>query len=94
MWARVKGRTENALLRLPFKNVFCFRPGYMKSVPGQQNLKWYFKAIDALYPVLNALFPNQGSTLQQVGLAMINGVLHGYPKQILEIKDIKSLAAA
>ena len=94
MWARVKGKTENALMKLPFKNIFCFRPGYMKPTPGQENLKGHYKIIGALFPLLHLLFPNHGSTLQQVGVAMINSILRDYPKQILEVKDIKSLAAA
>ena len=94
MWARVKGRTENALMRLPFKKVYNFRPGFMKPTPGQINIKSYYKVIGGLYPLLRALFPNQVSTMKEVGLAMINSVLKGYPKQILEIKDIKALAKA
>ena len=92
MWARVKGATENALMKLPFKDVYNFRPGLMKPVPGQKNLKPFFKLLTALYPVLHALFPNSSSTLKEVGLAMINTVTVGYEKQILEVKDIKQLA--
>jgi hypothetical protein len=92
MWARVKGKTENALLQLPFKKVYNFRPGFMKPTPGQQNVNGLYRVIARLYPVLHLLFPNQGSTLQEVGLAMINSVLKGYSRQILEVKDIQSLA--
>jgi uncharacterized protein YbjT (DUF2867 family) len=92
MWARVKGRTENALMKLPFKKVYNFRPGFMKPTGGQQNIKSYYKVISWLYPFLHMVFPNQTSTMREVGLAMINSVLKGYPKQILEIKDIKALA--
>ena len=94
MWARVKGKTENALMKLPFKNEYNFRPGFMKPTPGQKNVKSYYKVIGGLYPVFRALFPNQVSTMKQVGMAMINSALKGYPKQILEIKDIKALAEA
>jgi nucleoside-diphosphate-sugar epimerase len=94
MWARVKGKTENALTRLGFKCVYNFRPGFMKAVPGQKNLKWYYKALGWLYPILRVLLPNQVSTLQQVGRAMINAVVKGYPTQILEVKDINALGAA
>jgi len=65
MWARVKGKTENDLLQLPFKAVYNFRPGIMRSTPGQKNVKWGFKIIDALYPMLNFLFPAFVSTLQE-----------------------------
>jgi uncharacterized protein YbjT (DUF2867 family) len=92
MWARVKGKTENALMRLPFKKVYNFRPGFMRSTPGQKNVKGYYKVIGRLYPLLRVLFPNQVSTMREVGLAMINSVIKGYDKQILEIKDIKALA--
>ncbi len=91
MWARVKGKTENDLMKLPFKGVYNFRPGFMKPTPGQKNIKGFYKAIYILYPVLKLLFPSQGSTLHEVGNAMINSALKGYPKQILEIKDIKKL---
>jgi uncharacterized protein YbjT (DUF2867 family) len=92
MWARVKGRTENALTRVGFRAAYNFRPGFMKPTAGQENVKWYFFAVGWLYPVLHALLPNQVSTLQDVALAMVNTVVKGYPKQILEIKDINALA--
>jgi uncharacterized protein YbjT (DUF2867 family) len=94
MWARIKGKTENALMKLPFKWVYNFRPGFMKPTHGQQNVKSYYKVIGWMYPLLNALFPANVSTMREVGLAMINSVLTGYPKQILEVKDIKLLAKA
>ena len=92
MWARVKGKTENALMRLPFKKVYNFRPGFMKPTVGQKNVKGYYKAIGSLYPLLLRLFPNNVSTMQEVGRAMINSVLKGYSKQVLEVVDIKVLA--
>ncbi len=94
MWARVKGRTENALMKLSFKRAYNFRPGFMKPMAGQRNIKWYYKVIGGFYPLLHLVFPNQVSTMRQVGLAMIHSVLNGYPKQILEIKDINSLASS
>jgi uncharacterized protein YbjT (DUF2867 family) len=92
MWARVKGRTENALTRCGFRQVYNFRPGFMRPTPGQKNIKWYFKPFGAVYPLLRLLLPNQVSTLRDIGLAMINTVLVGYPKPILEIKDINAHA--
>ncbi len=92
MWARVKGRTENALMRLPFRQVYNLRPGFMKATPGQQNIKVYYHLIGWAYPLLRTFFPNYASTLQEVALAMIHAVTRGYPKHILEIKDIKLLA--
>ncbi len=89
MWARVKGKTENALMQLPFKGVYNFRPGFMKPFEGQKNVKSIFKPIIWIFPFL---FPKQSLTLKEVGQAMINTVLKGYPKQILEISDIRTLA--
>jgi len=90
MWARVKGRTENALMQLPFKKAYNFRPGFMKPFKGQKNIKSFFKPIIAIFPLL---FPKRSLTMKQVGQAMINTVRRGYPKQLLEIDDIKALAA-
>lgn len=92
MWARVKGRTENALTRVGLRNVYNFRPGFMRATPGQRNIKSYYKLIGCAYPLLHSLLPNQVSTLHDVGIAMVRCVLQGYPKQILEIKDINALA--
>ncbi|MGY3090400.1 uncharacterized protein YbjT (DUF2867 family) [Hymenobacter sp. UYAg731] len=91
-WARVKGRTENDLLRLPFQAAYMFRPGFMKITPGQRNaLKWY-GAIAWLYPVARKLAPNFVSTMQEVGRAMINAADFGYSKPVLEVRDIVALA--
>jgi uncharacterized protein YbjT (DUF2867 family) len=92
MWARVKGKTENDLMKCGFRQIYIFRPGFMKAMPGQKNLKLSYKALGWLYPLLHALLPNQVSTLRDVARAMINASLRGYPKPILEIKDINSLA--
>ncbi len=94
MWARVKGRTENALLRVGFAHVYNFRPGFMKPTAGQRNVLSYYKYIGWLYPLLRVVLPNHVSTLRQVGEAMIHCVQHGYPKSILEVRDIKVLAKA
>jgi uncharacterized protein YbjT (DUF2867 family) len=91
-WARVKGMTENALLRL-FKHAYMFRPGFMKATPGQKNVKSYYKYIAWLYPIGRALYPAGFCTLQEVGLAMIKAADKGYARQILEVKDIVALAA-
>jgi uncharacterized protein YbjT (DUF2867 family) len=92
MWARVKGKAENNLMKLPFKAVYNFRPGFMKATYGQKNIKGYYKFIGGLYPLLNVLFPNHVCTIREVGEAMINSVLKGYPSKILEVKDIRTLA--
>lgn len=92
-WARVKGATENALLRL-FKQSYMFRPAMMKASPGQKNVKNYYKYFAWIYPIGRAVYPAGFCTLQEVGQAMINVVSKGYPKQILEVKDIVQLAKA
>jgi hypothetical protein len=92
-WARVKGATENALLRL-FKNAYMFRPGFMKITPGQKNIQSWYKYIAWLYPIGRKLYPAGFCTLREVGQAMINAAVKGYPKKILEVPDIVALAKA
>ena len=91
MWARVKGRTENALQRCGFRAAYNFRPGFMKAMPGQKNLPGLYKSLGWLNPILRVTIPNQVSTLDDVGRAMIRCVTQGYPKQILEVRDINAL---
>jgi uncharacterized protein YbjT (DUF2867 family) len=90
-WARVKGATENALIRL-FRQAYMFRPAFMKATPGQKNVKSYYKLFAWLYPIGRTLYPAGFCTLQEVGLAMIKVANKGYPKQILEVRDIVELA--
>ncbi len=92
MWARVKGQTENDLLRLPFKAAYMFRPGFMKPTKGLKNTLKAYKFISWLYPVVRPLFPKYVSTLRELGLAMIHAATRGYEKQVLEVKDIVKLA--
>ncbi len=93
MWARVKGKTENKLLRLPFKAVYNFRPGFMRPYPDAKHIKGFFKFLRAIYPVLRPWKPSYFLTLEEVGNAMINVSLHDYNKDILEPADISFLAA-
>ena len=92
MWARVKGKTENDLMKLPFKKVYAFRPGFMQPTKGLKNTLSYYKYVSWLYPVFRLLLPKYVSTLKELGLAMIQAVQNGYPKNILEVKDIRALA--
>ena len=92
-WARVKGATENALMKL-FPRAYMFRPAFMKAVPGQKNIKGYFKLFLWLYPLGRALYPRGFCTLEEVGLAMIRAAGKGAPKHVLEVKDIVELAKA
>lgn len=92
MWARVKGRTENELRRLPFKATYMFRPGFMKSTPDMKNTLPLYKYLNWLYPVARQLAPGYVSTLAEVGQAMIKAARSGYEKPVLEVRDIVRLA--
>jgi uncharacterized protein YbjT (DUF2867 family) len=91
-WARVKGATENALIKL-FKNAYMFRPAFMKATAGQKNLKRSYKLLAWIYPIGRALCPSGFCTLHEVGQAMMKTATRGYPTQILEVKDIVALAS-
>lgn len=91
-WARVKGKTENDLMKLPFKKAFAFRPGFMLPDKDAKNAHGYYSFFRLLYPVLHTLMPNFVSTLQEVATAMINVVIKGYEKPVLEVKDIVELS--
>ena len=97
MWARVKGRTENALLALPFKAKFMFRLGVIQPLHGiTSRTKWYraFYAISApLFPVFKALFPQSITTTERVGRAMLAAAKRGAGKTMLDNADINALAA-
>lgn len=88
MWARIKGRTENQLMRLPFKKAYMFRPGYIHPTKGLKNTLKPYRYISWMYPILKTFFPGSASTLREVGLAMINVTTKGYEKSILEVRDI------
>lgn len=91
MWARVKGRTENDLLRL-FPNAYMFRPGYMQPTPGLKNTLKYYKYFTWMYPAMRKLIPSFVSTLAELGQAMLFCASSGFPKKHLEVADIKSAA--
>jgi hypothetical protein len=91
MWARVKGRTENALGRCGFRAEYNFRPGFMKAYPGQRNLSFWYYPIAWMYPLARLVAPNWVSTMQQVGRAMIRATIYGASKTVLEVKDINAL---
>lgn len=92
MWARVKGRTENALRRLPFRAAYMFRPAGIVPMHGvRSKTAWYrvlYAAMSPLYPVLTALFPNGVTTTEKVGRAMLAVARRGYPGPVLETRDI------
>jgi hypothetical protein len=91
MWARVKGKTENDLMKLQFKSVYAFRPAFMRPIRGQKNAPAFYKYSMWLYPVLHAVFPQYFGTLSDVGLAMISCTASGGEKKVLEAKDIAGL---
>ncbi len=98
MWARVKGKTENHLMQLPFKAAFMFRPGYIQPLRGIKSrtrlYRWLYVLIGPLYPILKTFFPHFVTTTQNLGLAMIRVVTTGYIQSILENKDINAVAAS
>lgn len=91
-WARVKGKTENDLMKLPFKKVYAFRPGFIKEIKGLKHTHSFYKYIGWLFPIGRALYPNGFCTLKELAAAMIHAVTTGYEKQIVEGKDIIKLA--
>jgi hypothetical protein len=94
MWARVKGKTENDLMKLPFKKAYMFRPGIIEPTKGLKNTLKFYSYLGWLLPVIRTISPNFISTLRDIGVAMIHAVTKGYPKTVLEVPDIKALAKA
>ena len=94
MWARVKGRTENALLELPFQT-YAMRPGYIQPLHGITSKTRLYSAMYAvvkpLYPLLRRIAPAYVTTTEQVGRAMLHVARAGVPKRVLETKDINAL---
>jgi uncharacterized protein YbjT (DUF2867 family) len=98
MWARVKGKVENELLRMPFKVAYMFRPGYIQPLHGiQTKTKWYrllYAMMAPFYPLWKALLPKYVTTTEQVGRAMIRVAKQGAPKRVLESEDISRIGRA
>jgi uncharacterized protein YbjT (DUF2867 family) len=92
MWARVKGRTENALLRLPL-SAYMFRPGFIQPLDGIESktpsYRIFYKVLGPLMPLLRWALPRQILTTREIGQAMLAVAKHGYEKRILEIRDIR-----
>ena len=93
MWARVKGKTENTLLNMGFRNAWMFRPGYIHPGEGMRFTLPMYRYVKWAYPYARKTFPDYFSALEEVGLAMIHCVRNGYPTAILEVKDINKAAA-
>ena len=95
MWARVKGKTENALLAMPFKASYMFRPGFIQPLKGIKSKTQIYNVIYILFkPLYFALKPFKGfvTNTESLGKAMINVALNGFHKKIIESKDINKLA--
>jgi uncharacterized protein YbjT (DUF2867 family) len=96
MWARVKGATENALLALPFKAAFMFRPGFIQPLKGVRSRTRVYQAFYSvaapLYPVLRRLAPGSLTTTVDLGRALIEVSTAGYPRRILDPADINRVA--
>lgn len=92
MWARVKGKTENNLLNLGFKQAYMFRPGFIEPTPELKNTYNFYKYLKPVIPILRKLFPKHIISLEEIGLAMIRVATAGSNRQILEIGDIRNLS--
>jgi hypothetical protein len=95
MWARVKGKTENDLLKLPFKAAYMFRPAAIQPLHGVRSNTAWIRAIYAatapLWALLNRIAPAYATTTEKVGRAMIKVAREGYPKPVLESEDINAV---
>jgi uncharacterized protein YbjT (DUF2867 family) len=96
MWARVKGKTENALLRLPFRAAYMFRPGAIQPLHGVRSKTAAYRVLYSLtaplLPLLRRMFPGLILTTDQIGRAMLAVVRNGSPRKVLESRDIGALA--
>lgn len=93
-WARVKGKTENDLMKLPFEQVFNFRPGFIKPIKGLKYTHKFYKYINWLFPIGRAIYPKGFCTLEELGLAMINTLDRKNERRVLEGNDIIAMAKA
>jgi uncharacterized protein YbjT (DUF2867 family) len=98
MWARVKGRTENAVLRLPFRAAYVFRPGMIQPLHGirskTQSYRVMYALMSPVLPLLRRLLPQYVTTTELLGRAMLRVAQNGYPKRILESRDINLAAVS
>ena len=92
MWARVKGKTENDLMKLPFKAVYALRPGFIRPIKGLKHTHSFYNYIGWLFPIGKALYPKGFCTMEELALSMIHLAQHGYNKKVLEGNDIISVA--
>lgn len=95
MWERVRGKTENALLKLPFRSVYIFRPGMIQPLDGIKSktaaYRIFYSLTKPLLPLLRSALPKHVLSTRQMGKAMLAVVRHGAPKRVLESADISLL---
>lgn len=98
MWARVKGDTENAVMAMPFRGVYCFRPGYIQPLHGvKSKVGWYnemYVAASWTYPLLRRVLPAMVTSTEAMGRAMLKVARDGWPQRVLGSKEINAAAAA
>jgi hypothetical protein len=96
MWARVKGATENALMAMPFRSVYCFRPGYIQPLHGvKSKVGWYnaiYTALGWAEPLLMRIAPGYVTTTENVGCAMLKVAREGWPQKVLGNREINAAA--
>ena len=92
-WARIKGKTENDLMKLPFRRAYGYRPGFIKPYHGQTRAHSFYKYINWFLPVGKKLFPNGFNTMEELALSMISLVKEDHPQNIIAGKEISLLAA-
>lgn len=93
-WARVKGKTENDLMALPFRQVNCLRPGFIRPIRGMRHTHGFYKYIDWLFPLGRRLYPPGFCTLPELAAAMIHAVYVPTRRQVLDGKAIIRFAGA
>jgi len=98
MWARVKGATENALMAMPFRGVYCFRPGYIQPLNGvKSKVGWYnamYTAVGWAEPLLMRVAPKYVTTSEAMGRAMLKVARDGWPQKVLGNKEINTAGGA
>lgn len=96
MWARIKGKAENALLAMPFKATYVFRPAFIQPLHGIRSRTKIYNVLYAVFrpfvPLLKALAPGSATTTEQLGQAMIAVARHGLPKRVIESADISQIS--
>jgi uncharacterized protein YbjT (DUF2867 family) len=97
MWARIKGATENALMAMPFRGVYCFRPAYIQPLHGvRSKVSWYngfYTVLGWAEPLMMRLAPGFVTTTETVGRAMLKVARNGWPQKVLASREINAAAA-